>query len=105
MEKVRVYITEKEQGKPILFLISTYSSTPDMGSTLFLESSPDDFNYDSFELIDTPEHASYFLYPHPIRNDDEKRSTHFAQAKHAARAAGKPLLVFAGGDLAHDMYF
>lgn len=103
MERVPIFVTEKEEGRKMLFLIETYYGKPNLQSTLFLEELPKDFGYDSFVFVETPEKATYFLYPHPLLPREDTASAHFHAAKKQAHAFNKPLLVFAGGDLAYRM--
>lgn len=103
MERTRVYITQKDTTQPLLFLIETYFGTPDLRNTLFLEHIPHDFGYHSFVFVDAPEDAEYFLYPHPVLPGKD-RTPFLHKAKRSANAHRKPLLVFAGGDLAYRMH-
>lgn len=101
--KTKLFISDIVPGTPLVFLAGIEKGTLDVGSTLFTNILPRTFRLTSHEFVSAVADADYVLFPHTIRSKRDPLLAAVLRARTAARAAGKPLVVCAGGDLSHDI--
>lgn len=101
MNDTKIFITEQVPGEPLVLLVDSYfGESHALGNALFLNSAPTDFSYTGFSFVDTPASADYIMYPHPITRDGQKSGRPFQEAVALAHSLDKPLIAFAGRDIA-----
>lgn len=102
--KTKLFTSDAVPNVLLVFLIGIQGGTPDVGQTLFTNKLPSTFKLTSYEFIPNIADADYVLFPHAIKSKNDPLLANVAQARIAAQAAGKELIVCVGGDLSHDIF-
>ncbi|MDZ4284814.1 MAG: exostosin family protein [Patescibacteria group bacterium] len=102
--KTKLFIADAMPGAPLVSLIRIQKGQHDTGQTLFTNTLPRTFALTSYEFVPTIADADYALFPHAIRSKKDSLLPAVRKAREEARAAGKQIIVFVGGDLSHDIF-
>lgn len=104
MTKAKLFISELVPGAQTIFLVGYARKSLDVGQTLFTNELPGDFHMDAHEFVADIASCDYVLFPHAVKSKHDPLRAAVERARASADAAGKPLLVFVGGDLSHDVF-
>lgn len=101
-----VWLAPKFDESPELFLVQSARGNAAQAheNTLFTQALPSDYSYTGFTLVENYEDADIVLVPQPIRRVTPAIRAYLDVQVAAARAAGKPVVVFTRGDLSHDVF-
>lgn len=103
----RIHTAPSTPGEQDVFLVTSWRGKPATQSgdtTIFNKILPGDWGYKGFTLDASPKEAQYILAPHSVRRMDEKGTKYVADMHAYAAQYGKPLIIFTGGDLQHDVF-
>lgn len=104
MEKVKLHLTKRVPGAPVVFLAGDHLQTNEPGSTLFTNALPKDFSFTAHEFVEDEARADYLFFPHAIKSKSDPLLLVLEEAKTHAKKIHKPLMVMVGGDLSHDIF-
>ncbi len=101
---VKLFVSPRIPGEPLLFLVAHHEGVFEPGGTLFTSVLPKDFAPQSYRFVDSLHDADYALFPHAVKSRHGPLIRHAARAREEAHAAGKLLIVYIGGDLSHNIF-
>lgn len=103
-KKTKIFLTKEHPAMRRLLLVKTYFGQRGSDeNNLFTQKLPPDFGYDTFEFVERPEEADFFLAPADVRRLDQVTEAYLKEIEAFSLKYAKKTVVFVGGDLAYEV--